>query len=76
MEVEDGEGAAVAEKEEAAAAGVKEVEEDGEVVEDGREEDGTKEDTTDMETMEDTEGREDDTSISICCVLSFHLIQM
>lgn len=68
--MEDGEGAAVAEKEEAAAAGVKEVEEDG------REEDGTKEDTTDMETMEDTEGREDDTSISICCVLSFHLIQM
>lgn len=74
MEVEDGVG--MAEDKEAGGAGVKEVEEDGEAVENGREEDGTKEDTTDMETMEDMEGREDDTSISICCVLSFHLIQM
>lgn len=59
---EEGEGTVVEE-----AAGVKEAEEaGGEAVEVGREVDGTKEDKTDMEIMEDMEGREDDTSINLC----------
>ncbi|KAK5618955.1 hypothetical protein CRENBAI_006870 [Crenichthys baileyi] len=64
--MEDLEGEVV-EDEEVAAAGVKEeevAEVVGEVEEVGRGVEGTKEGTTDMEIMEDTEGREDDVASS------------